>query len=88
MIDPKLLILLRCPFDGGELTIADESLTNHLNQLIAQGDGKIRDRLDQPVETKLDGGLVNQNQTWLYPIRMGIPTLVADQAIAIPKQEA
>ncbi|KAA1258876.1 hypothetical protein LF1_14000 [Rubripirellula obstinata] len=83
MIDPKLLSLLRCPTGGGALTIADESLTNRLNQMIEQGDGKVRDRMDQPVETVVDGGLVDENKQWLYPIRMGIPTLVADQAIAI-----
>jgi uncharacterized protein YbaR (Trm112 family) len=31
----------------------------------------------------VEGGLVNRSQTWFYPIRNGIPTLVADEAIRL-----
>lgn len=88
MIDPKLLSLLRCPADGGRLQVANDLLVKRLNQLIKQGDGEVRDRLDQPVEASVDGGLVDQAEQWLYPIRAGIPTLIADQAIALPKRES
>ena len=88
MIDHKLLSLLRCPMGGGMLAIADDSLVNRLNEMIEQGDAKMRDRLDQPVSAPIDGGLIDQAGQWLYPIRMGIPTLIADQAIAVPSNDA
>jgi uncharacterized protein YbaR (Trm112 family) len=83
MIDPKFVHLLRCPDDGGQLSIAENQLIEKLNWLINQDDQLVCDRQDQPVETPVDGGLVDESGRWLYPIRMGIPTLIADQAIRI-----
>jgi uncharacterized protein YbaR (Trm112 family) len=79
MIDPKLVQMLRCPVAGTPLEVADESLVSAVNDAIERG--VALDRIDQPVEQKIDGGL--RSGDWLYPIRSGIPTLIADEAIAI-----
>ena len=81
MIDPKLLNMLRCPIAGGTLQLADESLVSRLQAAIERGEA--RDRLEQKVKAGIEGGLVDQQRGWLYPIRDGIPTLVAEEAIHI-----
>lgn len=83
MIDPELLAMLRCPLDGGQLQVAEEPLVARVNEAIEKG--QARDRLDQRVELPIDGGLVSQGSGLLYPVRGGIPTLVADEAIRLPE---
>lgn len=85
MIHPSLHACLRCPVEGGPLELADGELIEQMNASIASRDGVLRDWLDQPVTARLDGGLVNQSGSRIYPIRSGIPTLVADQAIHPPE---
>lgn len=80
MIDDKLLRMLRCPVDHTQLAIADEALVRRLNTAINQGD--LRDRADQKIADPIESGLVTADGKWVYPIRGGIPTLIADHAIA------
>lgn len=82
MVDPKLIALLRCPIDGNEVKLAEDSLVTRINDGIQRGE--IRDRQEQKVMEPIDAGLVNHDGTRLYPIRGGIPTLVADEAIEVP----
>jgi len=81
MIDEKLIQMLRCPVDGGALQLADTELVARVNDRIEKGE--IRDPLDQRVEQPIDGGLLNEAGNRLYPIRGGIPSLVADEAIVL-----
>ncbi|OYP35979.1 hypothetical protein [Rhodopirellula sp. MGV] len=81
MIDEKLLKWVRCPITGQNLHPADDSLLTALNEKISAGD--LRDRSDQLVGESLQGGLVSENAEYLYPVRGGIPSLVADAAIEL-----
>ncbi|MEM8666429.1 MAG: Trm112 family protein [Planctomycetota bacterium] len=81
MIDAKMIELLRCPAEGGGLQLAADDLVAEINQRIEQGEA--RDALDQRVEDAIEGGLVNESQSRLYPIRGSIPTMVADEAIIL-----
>lgn len=81
MITPDILPMLRCPHDGGPLTIAPDELVAEINSKIANGTA--RDQLDQPVTMPIDGGLVNASVDRVYPIRESIPTLIVEEAIRV-----
>ena len=83
MIDDKLLTLIQCPISGQTLRIAPDELVASLNQKIAAG--SVRDQSDQLVKDALDHGLITEDGARLYPVRGGIPTLVADSAIELNK---
>lgn len=79
MIDEKLLAMIQCPISHQSLVLADPELIENLNQKIAQG--TLRDTSDQVIEIALDEGLLSADGARLYPVRGGIPTLIADNAI-------
>lgn len=81
MVTAKLISRLRCPIDGTTLELAGESIVNRVNLAIEAGEA--RDRQDQKVSEKIDAGLVDAGGKRLYPVRQGIPTLIADQAIEL-----
>lgn len=79
VIDPDLLAIVRCPVTGGPLHFAVTELVAEVNERIRRGE--VRDRLDQTVRQPIEGGLVSSGAGLVYPIRGGIPGLVADEAI-------
>lgn len=81
MIDEKLLTLVQCPISGQKLAIAAKEVVAALNEKI--GSGSIRDRSDQLIQQTLDQGLITEDGARLYPVRGGIPTLIADNAIEL-----
>ena len=81
MIDPKLLKILCCPETRQPLALADAALVETLNQQIVIG--QLRNRGNQPVKEKLDGGLIRSDQKFLYPIRQNIPVMLIDEAIPL-----
>ena len=81
MLDSKLLDMLRCPLTRTPLQVASEELVAAINSEIA--DSAARDRLGQLVQQPIETGLLTSDGQWLYPIRDGIPTMVADEAIQV-----
>ncbi len=79
MISNELLSILKCPVTGSPLQLAEDQLVSKVNSAIDEE--RARDRLEQKVQEQVEGGLMTAEQTWLYPIRDGIPTLVLEEAI-------
>lgn len=79
-MDDDFLKLLRCPHTGQPLQVADQELIERANEGVAAG--RVLNQRDE-VPPPLDGGLVNADGQWLFPIVNEIPTLVAAEAIAV-----
>ena len=70
--------LLRCPLTGQTVTPAPENLLRELQQ--RQQSGALRTRGGEVAE-QFEGGLLTSDGAWLYPIRSGIPVMLAGEAI-------
>jgi uncharacterized protein YbaR (Trm112 family) len=81
MIDKELLAILVCPENRTPLDLADDRLMAKLNQAILAGE--VRNRVGRAVEKPLQGGLIRQDKTLLYPITDAIPVLLVEEAISL-----
>ena len=76
-----LLSLVQCPVTRRRLRVAGDDLICQINDLI-QNQGAFN-HIGQLVERKLDAGLVNEDDSLLYPIYDGVPWLMQDEAIPL-----
>ena len=81
MIDPKLLEILCCPETKEDVSLADASLVERINQSISQG--AMKNRRGLAVTERIDGGLVRKDGKYLYPIREDIPIMLIDEALPL-----
>ncbi|MGH7884300.1 MAG: Trm112 family protein [Thermodesulfobacteriota bacterium] len=82
MIDKKLLDIVVCPETKKALKFAENSLIKKINEMIELG--KLKNRSDNLVDKKIDGGLITIEQTeYLYPIREEIPILLIEESIPL-----
>jgi len=81
MIDKQLLEILVCPENRTSLALADDELLARLNRAIAAGE--IKNRGGQPLQQQIEGGLVREDRTLLYPIVDNIPVLLIDEAVPL-----
>lgn len=81
MIDKNLLDILVCPESHTPLRLADDQLVAKLNQAVAAAE--VSNRSGEAVTEPIDGGLVREDGTLLYPIREGIPMMLIDEAIPL-----
>ena len=73
-MDPEYLSILMCPKTKGSLRLASKEELSLVNlRCEAEGDGG----------EALEAGLVCESGGLLYPIRDGIPVLLADEAIEL-----
>lgn len=84
-MDQELLKLVRCPVTKSPLGFADAATIETLNRKITRG--TLYNRIGQLIETAIESGLVNEDQSLLLPIRNGITIMVADQAIPLADHE-
>ena len=80
-MNPWLLEIVQCPRCQEPLIPADQALIESL--LVAFREHKLTNQLGILIEDEFESGLVNQSRTYFYPVRGGIPTLIAEEAITI-----
>lgn len=81
MISPALVEMLICPATKQKVFLAEESFIRTINQKIEEGN--LQNLGKQPVETPMEAGLIREDQAVLYPIRNGIPMMLAEESISI-----
>ena len=80
IIDRKLAELLRCPATGQPVHPATRSQLKALNEAAAEGSLTHLD--GRPVEQVLEAALVTEDLARVYPVRDGIPVMLAEECIA------
>ncbi len=81
MIDEELLSILVCPENKTPVKLADAALVAKVNEAVASG--ALKNRGGDKVETKVDGGLVREDEAYLYIIRDDIPIMLIDESIPL-----
>jgi uncharacterized protein YbaR (Trm112 family) len=81
MVDPELLKILVCPENKTPVALADDDLIGKINSAITAG--SLKNRGGDVITEEVDGGLVREDQAYLYMIRDDIPIMLIDEAIPI-----
>jgi uncharacterized protein YbaR (Trm112 family) len=74
-----------CPTTHQPLRAADEALLAKLES--RRRSGELRNESGDAVEAALVAGLVREDETLLYPVREGIPILLAEESIRVAEPE-
>lgn len=81
MISNDLLSILCCPETKQDLTVADASLIEKINQKVEKRELKTRG--GAAVTQKIESGLIRTDKQYLYAIRNDIPIMLIDEAIPL-----
>ena len=81
MIDQELLDILACPETKEDVSLADQSLIDSINEKIKTGG--LKNRGGEEISESIDGGLVRADGKYMYPIRDEIPIMLIDEAIPL-----
>ena len=81
MLDAELVAILACPETKQPVHEADEELVQRVNTAIAGRTVVNRD--GQPVTEPIQGGLVREDNEYLYPVRDDIPVMLIGEAIPV-----
>lgn len=79
MISQELLDLLVCPENKSPVALIDDTVIAKVNAAIEAG--TVKDREGEDVELAIDGGLLREDQAYLYIIRDDIPVMLPEKAI-------
>ena len=79
--DQHMLDILVCPETQQPVSLADDIVIATANAAITTG--ALKNRAGEVITEKIDGGLVRQDQKYLYPIRDDIPIMLIDASIPL-----
>ncbi len=75
--------LLRCPISAQTVSAAPKDIVRALQE--RQRAGALCTRGGE-IAAPFEDGLITADGTWLYPIRSGIPVMIANEAFAIERR--
>ncbi|MFH1799731.1 MAG: hypothetical protein ABH891_02625 [Candidatus Omnitrophota bacterium] len=81
MLSIELLSILCCPETKQDLTVADASLIEKINQKIEKSE--LKNRGGEVVVQKIESGLVRADKQYLYAVRGDIPVMLIDEAVPL-----
>jgi uncharacterized protein YbaR (Trm112 family) len=85
MIAQDLLAILCCPETKQDIRLLEPNIVEKLNQRIEKGELKTKG--GQSVAEKIDGGLLRNDGTVVYPIRDQIPIMLIEEGILVEKSD-
>lgn len=80
-MDKEMINILCCPESKQEVSLAEKSLIDSINQKIERKE--IKNRAGEIVAEKIDKGLIRVDKKYLYPVRDDIPVMLIDEAIPL-----
>lgn len=85
MIAQDLLAILCCPETKQDIRLLEPNIIAQLNNRIVKGELKTQG--GQSVTEKIDGGLIRNDGTVVYPIRDQIPIMLIEEGILVEKSD-
>ena len=78
-MDKNLLDIICCPVTRLPLEILDTTRLDALNSAIRNG--TVHNASDEPVQQAFDEALISRDGRLVYPVRDGIPVLLAEESV-------
>jgi uncharacterized protein YbaR (Trm112 family) len=78
-MDRNLLEIICCPVTRLPLEILDAARLDALNNAIRKG--SLHNAADETVDEEIDEALISRDGRLVYPVRDGIPVLLAEEGI-------
>lgn len=80
-MDKELLEILCCPQTRQDLRLAEAQELSELNAAISRG--SVVDAQGRTIKRPVEAALVRQDGKRAYPVREGIPVLLAEEAMVL-----